>query len=436
MRLRELWLGWLAILAWATLAGAQAGSATLVVATRPDGAAVVVDGTERGRTPATLTIDMPENRARQVRVELRLAGYETRYAVVRIGPGETLVWTNITLAKEGEPVTPQPQPQPQPQPPVADSGALPSNWPDYLKGLKLPAGLRLRVAAKDDMPQVWVPAGELAMGSSAEQIEEAVRLSRVAGKVDEAWLKAEAPVHQVKLKGYWMDLHEVTATQYCRFLNETNPTLANRRKWVNLAGERRDIPFVPSITMDGARFAPVKNMELYPVSFVSWHGAAAYAKWAGRSLPTEAQWERAARGGQAGKLFAWDGDTPPAGSGNLCDASHVQRFAQVKRPGRWFVGYDDGYDQLAPVCSFRPNALGVFDLIGNVTEWCRDGYAADYYQRSPASDPANEQDSSSGRVVRGGSFLTAPWATRPGCRLYAAAETCGVDFGFRCVADE
>lgn len=420
---------------WPLLLAAAAawsdGGATLVVSTAGTGAVVVVDGTERGPAPQTVVVNVPAA-GREVRLELRLAGKMVRAASFVLAPGETLVWTGIVLDAEGQPVMPSGLGQtPAPQP--AAPAFPPPSWPAYLRVHRLPTAQSYRVSAIDGMPQVLVPAGSLTIGSTPEQAERAISLAAQTGTPEEQRLRSETPAHQVFVSGYWMDLHEVTCAQYAQFLNAARPTDAERKQWVLLAEETKKSPFESGLGFTDGQYVPTKGADLYPVSHVTWEGAAAYARWAGRSLPSEAQWERAARAGAEGLFYAWPGEAPPPMVGNLCDATHVGKYQMVKKTGRWFVGYDDGFAGTSPVCSFQPNDFGLFDLMGNLWEWCLDSYGADYYAHSPNKDPVNTAASEFGRVLRGGAFLNAPWSVRPACRLFSKPEVAGVAFGFRCV---
>ncbi|MCC7493800.1 MAG: SUMF1/EgtB/PvdO family nonheme iron enzyme [Fimbriimonadaceae bacterium] len=413
------------------------GTATLVLTARPDGALVVVDGQEAGRTPLTLVLPVPAGTARELTVEVRLPGYQPRRATVTLSVGETLVWSGILLQPiGGETVAPTGPTTPLgPGPTITVGGEAfpPAGWPAYLGGFRPPAGLRFRVARRDAMPQVLLPAGEFQMGSTTEQVEQALRLAAQTGTAEEGRLRSESPARMVRLEAYWLDLHEVTVEQYCRFLNDVKPTSEERLKWVGVVGEAgKGVPFPPLLQQRDGVYSPLDKYAQHPVPYVSFAGAEAYARWAGRRLPSEAEWERAARATTAGAFWGWPGEQPPLGAGNLCDLSHVGRFPQIKKPGRYFLGYDDGYDGTAPVAAGNPNAWGLYDLLGNLWEWCADVYAADYYATGPASNPLNSAPAGGPRVLRGGAFLNAPWAVRPGCRLFEQPTVTGVAFGFRC----
>lgn len=385
---------------------------SVVVTTTPAGAKVYVDGRDTGEvTPCVLKL--PPG---QVNVRVVLDGRESRQEAVTVLGGKT-----VRLPAWDLPVS-----------------LKPAGWPDYLSSFTPPAGMdwsSFRVSAKDGMPQVLIPAGEFTVGSTkAEQewaYQEAVKA--LGDGAQRSWFESEGPQKQVTLSAYWMDVHEVTNEQYCRFLNSRQPNEAERKEWVYLVGEQQRNYLEPQLEQRGGRYAPVAGKERYPVIWVTWTGAQAYADWAGRALPTEAQWERAARGGRQTKYVWGDSDTPPAGAGNLCDEKAVARWTDWRAPGKYFPGYNDGYETTSPVCAFRPNGYGLYDLAGNVLEWCRDWYADDWYSKMPSRDPENATQGNA-RVVRGGSWLSNPGDLRVSNRLRNTPDNRNNNLGFRCAA--
>ncbi len=232
-------------------------------------------------------------------------------------------------------------------------------WPRYLPPLGPVPGLRYRVSPTDDMPQVLIPAGEFVMGSP-----------------DGQGTGNDYPQRKVYVSAFWMDLHEVTVGQYNRFCQAT--------------GRQMDTQY--------------NKDDRHPVVRVSWDDASAYATWAGRELPTEAQWEKAARGGTT-TVYQW-GDTF-----DVAKANNNQK-------GSTAVG------------SYAPNGFGLFDMAGNVWEWCRDWYETGWYGRMPGRDPVNTKPSS-GHVIRGGSWSGDPFYLRVAIR--ARTSPTGTDSaGFRC----
>ena len=219
---------------------------------------------------------------------------------------------------------------------------------------------------------VLIPAGEFLMGTQESAIDqlmiEFARLN-LRPKIQRHWFVDETPQHRVYLDAYYIDKHEVTNAQYKKFIAATEHSEPS--EWNN----------------------PKFNQPNQPVVGVSWDDAMAYAKWAGKTLPTEAQWEKAARGQLVGKLYPWGDAWPPlSNSGNFHDA-------QIE-------GYSDGYDYTTPVGSFNPNGYGLYDMAGNVLEWCLDAYETDYYPKSPKRNPVKDiaLDIRVFRVVRGGGW--------------------------------
>ena len=281
--------------------------------------------------------------------------------------------------------------------------------------------------ASDETPpgMKWIPGGTFQMGNEKSPHED------------------ERPVHAVTLDGFWMDETEVTNKQFLKFVTETGyKTVAER------APKREEIeaqvpvgtPIDDSVLVPGSIcFNPKFDMRTlrkdfpnwpyqvwkyepgadwrhpygpkssiddkldHPVIHVSWEDAQAYCKWAGHRLPSEAEWEYAARGGLSGKEYPWGDERNP-------DAQWRHNTWQGVFPETHDV--KDGFEGTAPVKSFPANNYGLYDMSGNVWEWCQDWYRPDYYSNSRKRNPPGPADSLDPneplvpkRVQRGGSFM-------------------------------
>jgi formylglycine-generating enzyme required for sulfatase activity len=226
-----------------------------------------------------------------------------------------------------------------------------------------------KVSPNDGMTMVYIPAGEFMMGS-------------------EKWATNERPVHKVYLEAFWMDEHEVTCRQFHKFKDDRRYKMYSC--W---------------------------HGEDHPVSGVNWEDAREYCEWVGRRLPTEAEWEKAARGGLEGKLYPW-GDQAP-----VCEAE-AENGAQFSSCG----------NKTVPVKSFPSNAYGLYDMAGNVWEWVADWYDDDYYDYSPREDPQGPLNGAK-HMLRGGSFLSDANIIRVADRSRSKPiDSNFYDIGFRCVS--
>jgi len=299
--------------------------------------------------------------------------------------------------------------------------------------------------ARDGM--VWIPGGRFWMGS--DHMEDA------------------QPVHEVEVKGFWIDRTDVTNEEFARFVKATGyVTIAERpldqKDFPNLAPDELaagSVVFTPPanpISLEnplawwrfvrGANWrhpegpnSDLRGKGKYPVVHIAWPDAIAYAKWAGKRLPTEAEWEFAARGGLDRQNYVWGKELKPGG----------------KWRANTFQGHfpdhntsEDGYAGVAPVASFEPNGYGLYDMSGNVWQWVSDWYRPDYYARlsrdgSLAANPEGPRDSFDPqepgvqkRVQKGGSYLcTDQYCERyiPGARGKGDPDTGTNHLGFRCV---
>lgn len=240
----------------------------------------------------------------------------------------------------------------------------------------------------------------------------------------------ESPVHRVGLEAFWIDETEVTVAEFGRFVEAANyVTEAERFGWslvfdVN-TGDWERVDGANWRRPDGGQLTPQPDE---PVVQVSWNDANAYAKWAGKRLPTEAEWEFAARGGLRGKQYAWGDELRPGGKPV---ANWWQGSFPLRNTG------EDGFVGRARVASFPSNGYGLYDAAGNVWEWTADWYSDDYYASSPSDDPKGP---SSGveRAMRGGSWMCAEnFCTnyRVAARSHATPDSGMNNLGFRCAKD-
>ncbi len=266
----------------------------------------------------------------------------------------------------------------------------------------LSSNISQTILGKDGAPMVLISAGEFQMGSGPGTV----------------YNSATTPVHTVYIDDFYIDVHEVTIGQYNQFVRET--------------GHR-------PLSAEVSTYSPT---DRHPVVLVSWHDAMAYAQWAGKRLPTEAEWEKAARGGLVGKQHPWGN---AALDGTQCN------FADKSLSKVWHTGWgdnhadkdiDDGYPYTAPVGSYPPNGYGLYDMAGNVTEWCFDAYDENFYANSPRRNPIasiivkdadnNIIDVNKQRVLRGGSWYYSPGTVWIASRNANPPTFTFINHGFRC----
>jgi len=291
---------------------------------------------------------------------------------------------------------------------AVSQGETPQPW-------QQPGEAGQEIAGPDGAPIVWIAAGSFMMGTSSEEIRyRIVRLHAVGGIAD------QQPVHEVSLTGFWAQKLEVTNGQYARFLNERGSNEDDEGHiLLDITDENCQI------TERNGGYEIKEGRENHPVVEVTWYGARAYAQHYGMALPTEAQWEYAARGPD-GPRYPW-GDQWE--TGNLC----------------WRGNVDQGPPLCAatfPAGSFPAGAswCGALDMAGNALEWCADWYDPAYYKEAPAENPMGPitppvpYDQAT-RVCRGGSYFQYADDCRCASRSYFPPDQCHDYHGFRCVVN-
>jgi formylglycine-generating enzyme required for sulfatase activity len=283
------------------------------------------------------------------------------------------------------PLTPTSTPTPTPLPPTNTPTPVPATYTPS----PTPPGM------------VYVPAGEFIMGSNEADVDSALALcDEFYGDCQRSWFEDEQPRHTVYLDAFYIDETEVTNAQYQKCVE---------------AGT--------CDTPEYTTYYDNPDYAQHPVVYVSWSDADAYCRWAGKRLPTEAEWEKAARGTD-GRTYPW---------GNTFDGSQVN-FADKNTSFDWSdSNWDDGYAGTAPVGNYPDGAspFGALDMAGNVWEWVADWYDSGYYAASPESNPKGPA-SGDYLVLRGGSWLGYAADVRAARRGGFAPDVSFVSVGFRC----
>ena len=243
----------------------------------------------------------------------------------------------------------------------------------------------------------------------------------------------EKPVHEVEVDAFYMDIHEVTLAEFKKFVDETHYVSDAEKKggcfiWNGKGWEKTE---GINWRHDELGDRHTEDKMNHPVTHLSWNDANAYAQWTGKRLPTEAEWEYAARGGVKGFKFAWGND--PLGQEVVANVSD-ENLVKVVTSWPYTKGYDDDYVFASPVGSFKPNVFGLYDMAGNAWEWCADYFDKDFYSRSPKKNPRND-DPNERRVMRGNSWDGRPGLLRCSRRTSEVQSSSYVETGFRCVKD-
>lgn len=309
---------------------------------------------------------------------------------------------------------------------------------------------------EDFQGMVEIPGGTMQMGADNPEAR-----------------KDEYPKHEVQVNSFWMDETEVTNRQFAAFIEATG-YITTAERTIDLEELMEQLPegspepeavllqpgslvfntthglsghlnvtdwwqFVVGANWKNPSGQRTNLNEIldFPVVQVSWYDAAAYAKWAGKRLPTEAEWEYAARGGLSSQIYPWGNEKVDEGLQKL---NAWQGEFPARNDGT------DGYERAAPAKTFHPNAYGLYDMAGNVWEWCSDWYQLDYYKESPKQNPKGPSETydpsssnASHKVMRGGSFLCNDSycsGYRVSARMQSTPDTSLEHTGFRCVRDK
>lgn len=258
----------------------------------------------------------------------------------------------------------------------------------------------------------FVPGGEFTMGGPAEKAFTECQSLYIGGTCIQDWFLDEEPIHTVFLNDYYMDTYEVSNASY--------------RECVNRGA---CLPPKNASSRTHSSYYDDLQYNNYPVIYVDWNMANAYCEWRGARLPTEAEWEKSARGTDA-RTYPW-GNTFDGANANFCDSNCLNEGANKD--------YNDGYADTAPV-DFHPDGVsvyGIFNLAGNVWEWAADWYGPAYYANSPSGNPTGPEfsdfASGGGRVARGGSWDDFGDVLRSTNRYLVRPAYYTNTLGFRCV---
>ena len=358
--------------------------ATLSVTSTPRGATVYLNGAAIGETPLRdYEIDTSIRRVKHIEIGLELTGYKSRVKSVTVTGGQDLPWDV------------------------------------HLEPMHAP-----KIIEQDGADMVLIPAGDFQMGSN-----------------DSDAYDDEKPVHTVYVDAFYIDKYEVTNAQFKAFV-DANP------QWQkdNIPDKYHEGFYLSDWT--GNRYPSGEGN--HPVRYVSWYAAMAYAQWGGKRLPTEAEWEKAARGELNGQKYTWGNVAPNGTQCNFADKNLSEHWSDdwTEAVGENWAdeNVDDGYFHSAPIGSYPPNSYGLYDMAGNVYEWCLDGGDAGFYRRSPRRNPlagemtltevmTNYQTVTTSRVLRGGSWFTDAQPLRVADREWVAPTNAHFAIGFRCARD-
>jgi formylglycine-generating enzyme required for sulfatase activity len=316
---------------------------------------------------------------------------------------------------DGGPVRLKPVVKPKPKPEPAPRTEAPAPAPRFVSRGRNAQGYEEILWLKDSSVMIRIPAGEFWMGSPKGE-----------GDSD------EHPQHKVNLSEYYMDKCEVTNEQFERFVRAQGYVTDAERLGSGYVYDEDSSKWIDKKGVSWRTYYSYATRN-HPVVLVSWNDARAYCDWAGKRLPTESEWEKAARGTDA-RQYPWGNSVPGSSrNGNFADEAAKREFPN------WTIvsGYDDGYARTAPVGTYPAGAspYGCMDMAGNVWEWCNDWYDSEYYGRSASNNPTGPS-SGSYRVCRGGSWCLIAGYLRCAGRDWYGPSGRDSGLGFRCVRSE
>jgi len=264
------------------------------------------------------------------------------------------------------------------------------------------------IKGADGAEMVLIPAGDFHMGSPD----------------DDAYPRDERPRHKVYTDAFYFDRYEVTNEMFAAFLNSVKtPVLfeEQRADWVvirnDIDSDQKKDWWPTEISLEKGVYKAIKGFERYPVISVSWFAADAYCRWAGKRLPTEAEWEKTARGGVPDREYPWGNEVPTEGI--IFKRAWINNALPAP---------------MENVGNYHPNSFGVYDAAGNASEWCSDWYDSAYYKKSPDKNPKGP-DSGVNKIIRGGSWASAAPYLRVAARNYSSPFRQNSGVGVRCVKD-
>lgn len=312
-----------------------------------------------------------------------------------------------------------------------------AQWMQTLRGLNTALDRpseRVVITNSIGMKLVRIPPGDYMMGSPKGE-QDWIRLTfrKIWREGHKQWFQDETPLHPVRItQPEFMGATEVTVGQFRQFVQETHYKTDAEKGEGGMIFSKKEGRWAPQ---KGVKWdsVPWKIADDQPVVFVSWNDAQAFCRWLSRKekrtyrLPTEAEWERACRGGSAWVRFPWGNRLPGDRDMNFGDGS-------PKLPES-LTTVDDGYEYVAPVGSYPPNGYGLYDMDGNVMEWVQDYYERNYYDSSPINDPQGPNSGTS-RVNKGGNWYASPADCRCAFRGFSGQDMSFWNLGFRVALDE